>query len=273
VVIVSREAVVRFWKGVDPVGRRIEIVNHAASGGIGLWPGTFDYRASVLSKESRVFEVIGVAGNVSEDLVASKKHPAIYFPLRAGADAQPSLRGMTLMVRTAPGVEIDSAVRREIAAIDPAITPFHARSMMEQIRQFMSTLQSASWTYGVVGLFGLILATVGVAGVTAYSVAKRAHEIGVRIALGAQQGDVLRLVMKEGAALVVLGTIGGLALAWAGMRALSGVFFSVASTVSSSDPVLLVGAPALLAGLALLACYLPARRSTRIDPVVALREE
>ncbi len=272
VVIVSREAVREFWKGQDPVGRSIEIANDAASGGIGLWPGTVDYRSNVLAPESRVYNVIGVAGDVSEDLVASKKHPAIYFPLRAADYAQPSLRGMTLMLRAAPGVDAISAVRREISAIDPRITPFNARSMTEHIRQYMSTLKGASWTYGLIGLFGLILAAVGVAGVTAYSVAKRAHEIGIRMALGAGRSNVLRLVMKEGAVLVIVGTMGGLALAWAGMRALSGMFFSVAS-VRSSDPVLLVGAPLLLAGLALLACYLPARRSMQIDPVVALREE
>jgi ABC-type antimicrobial peptide transport system permease subunit len=226
----------------------------------------------VLATESRVFEVIGVAGDVSEDLVASKKHPAIYFPLRLKDYAQPSLRGMTLMVRAANGVDAIGAVRREISAMDPGITPFNARSMIEHISQYMSTLEGASWTYGLIGFFGLVLAAVGVAGVTAYSVAKRAHEIGIRMALGAQKGNVLALVMKEGAALVMVGTVGGLVCAWAGIRALSGMFFAVAS-VRSSEPVLLIGAPLLLAGLALLACYLPARKSTRIDPVVALRQE
>jgi putative ABC transport system permease protein len=103
-------------------------------------------------------------------------------------------------------------------------------------------------------------------------VAQRGHEIGIRMALGAQKRDVLGLVMKEGAALVTIGTITGLVFAWAGIRALSGLFFTVAS-VRSSDPVLLVGAPLLLAGVAMAACYLPARRATGIDPVVALREE
>ncbi len=271
-VIVSRQAVREFWKGEDPVGRRIEIANAAAAGGMALWPGTIDYRSNMLATESRVFDVIGVAGDVSEDLVASKKHPAIYFPLRLVDYAQPSLRGMTLMVRSANGVDAIGAVRREISAIDPGITPFNARSMIEHISQYMSTLRGASWTYGLIGLFGLVLAAVGVAGVTAYSVAKRGHEIGIRMALGAQKGNVLALVMKEGAALVIVGTLGGLALAWAGIRALSGMFFAVAS-VRSSEPVLLVGAPLLLAGLALLACYLPARRSMRIDPVVTLRQE
>ena len=136
----------------------------------------------------------------------------------------------------------------------------------------MSALTSASWTYGLIGVFGLILASVGLAGVTAYSVTQRSHEIGIRMALGAQKRDVLGLVMKEGVALVTIGTITGLALAWAGIRALSGLFFSVAS-VRSYDPVLLAGAPLLLAAVALAACYVPARRAMGIDPVVALREE
>jgi predicted permease len=271
-VVVSQEAVRQFWPGEDPVGRRIEIANGAASGGIGVWPGTIDYRPGMLGGAPRTFEVVGVARDVSEDIVASKKHPAVYFPLRPPDYAQPSLRGVTLMVRAAPGVDAIGAVRREIASMDAAIAPFNARSMVEHIAQFMSTLKAASWTYGVMGFFGLVLASVGLAGMTAYSVAKRAHEIGIRLALGAQRRNVLGLVMKEGATLVAVGTAAGLALALAGIRALSGIFFSVAS-VQGYDPVLLAGAPLLLAGLALLACYIPARRSLRIDPVVTLRME
>jgi putative ABC transport system permease protein len=219
-----------------------------------------------------MFEVVGMVNDVTEDLVASKKHPAIYFLLHRADYAEPSLRGVTLMIRTAPGVDILSAVQREIAAMDSRLTPFNARSMTEQIAQFMSALRAASWTYGLIGAFGLILASVGLAGVTAYAVAQRGHEIGIRMALGAQKRDVLGLVMAEGAALVTVGTITGLALAWAGIRALSGLFFTVAS-VQSTDPMLLVGAPVLLAGVALAACYLPARKSMRIDPALMLRQE
>jgi ABC-type lipoprotein release transport system permease subunit len=235
-------------------------------------PGTIDFRSQVLGSARRLCEVVGVAGDVAEDLVASKKHPVVYFPLEAGDYAQPSLRGMTLMLRAAPGADAVSAVRREIAAIDPSITPFNARSMIEQIDQFMSALKAASWTYGFIGAFGLILAAVGLAGVTAYSVTQRRHEIGIRVALGAQSRDVLSLVMKGSAVLIGLGTLAGLAFAWAGLRAMSGLFFSVAS-VQGADPVLLIGAPLLLASLALLACYLPARQSLRIDPAVTLRPE
>ncbi len=271
-VIVSQEAARRFWKGEDPVGRRVEISNEEAAGGFGLWPGTIDFRSNVLARDTHSFEIVGVAHDVSEDLVASKKHPAIYFPLRMADYAQPSLRGMTLMVRGAPGVDVIGAVRREVAGMDANITPFNRRSMSEQIDRFMSALKGASWTYGLIGFFGLVLASVGIAGVTAYSVARRAHEIGVRMALGAQKKTILAFVMKQGAVLVVIGTAGGLGLAWAGIRGLSSLFFSVA-TVNTTDPVLLVGAPLLLAGLALLACYIPARRSMQIDPIVVLRQE
>ena len=271
-IIVSQELVRKFWKGADPLGRRIDISNDEASGGFFALPGTIDNRASVLGNGRRVFEVVGVAKDVAEDLVASKKHPAIYFPLHPGDYAQPSLRGVTLMVRAVPGADVISAVRREISAMASDLTPFNARSMAEQIAQFMSALKAASWTYGLIGVFGLILASVGLAGVTAYSVAQRGHEIGIRMALGAQQRDVLGLVMREGATLIAAGTIIGLAFAWAGLRALSGIFFSVAS-VQRSEPMLLVGAPLLLAALAMAACYLPARRAMRVDPAVALRAE
>ena len=271
-VIVSQYAVGVFWKDQDPIGRRIQLRNEKASGGFGMWPGTMDYRSSQLDAEIRTFEVIGVAADVSEDLVASKKHPAIYFPMHAADYAQPSLRGVTLMLRAAPGFDAIGAVRREIANMDSAITPFNAISMGEHIAQFMGALTGASWTYGLLGFFGLVLASVGLAGMTAYAVARRTQEIGIRMALGAQKRDVVVLVMKEGAALALVGIGIGLALAWAGMRALSAAFFTLA-TVKASDPVLLAGAPVLLAALALAACYIPARRSTRIDPALTLRAE
>ena len=237
-----------------------------------MWPGTFDNRQTMVGQDARIVEVVGVVADVSEDLIASKKHPALYFPLQPADYTQPSLRGLTLMMRAAPGTDVIRKARSEIEALDARIAPFNVRSMEQHIDQFMSALKGASWTYGLMGFFGLVLASVGVAGVTAYSVSSRSHEIGIRMALGAQKRSVLALVMKEGAVLVLSGTAIGLALAWAGIRALSGLFFTVAS-VQSFDPVLLGGVPLLLASLALFACYLPARRSARIDPVVTLRQE
>jgi predicted permease len=271
-IIVSQELVRRFWTGGDVLGQPIEIGNGDVSPALGALPGTFDLRPELLGKGRRTYEVVGVAKDLAEDFVAQKKHPLIYFPMRKADFARPSLRGVTLMLRAVPGVDAIGVVRREIASIDPSLTPFNARSMPEQIDEFMSPLRAASWTYGLIGAFGLILASVGLAGVTAYAVSQRGREIGIRVALGAQRSDVLSLVMKEGVVLVTVGTVVGLAAAWAGIRVLSGLFFTVAS-VESSDPLLLAGAPLLLAVLALVACYLPARRSMRIDPAVALRQE
>lgn len=271
-VVVSEELVRAYWTGEEVLGRRIEIGSDEASAGFGAVPGTFDFRPGVLGMPRQVFEVVGVLADVSEDFVASKKHPAIYFPLHSIDYAQPSLRGLTLMVRGKPGADVLGAIEREIEATDHNVTPFNARSMTEQIAQFMYSLRSAAWTWNLIGAFGLILASVGLAGVTAYSVRQRGHEIGIRMALGAQKTDVLALVMKEGALIVMAGTIIGMALTWAGLRLMSSLFFSVAS-VKAFDPLLLAGAPLALSSVALLACYLPARRSLQIDPAVALRGE
>jgi hypothetical protein len=124
-----------------------------------------------------------VAGDVANDLIVQNEHPAIYFPLRSADYAQPSVEGVTLVVRVAPGTDALRAVRREIATINDRVTPFHPRSMRQQIEQFMSPLRLGTWTYGFMGVFGLILASVGLAGVTAYSVTQRGHEIGIRMAL------------------------------------------------------------------------------------------
>jgi putative ABC transport system permease protein len=155
------------------------------------------------------------------------------------------------------------------------VTPFNALTMREHIEQFMSPLRAAAWTYGMVGIFGLVLASVGLAGVTAYSVTQRRHELAVRLAMGAQRRDVVGLVVRDAGYLVMIGTVLGMSIAWAGEHALTAMSASVAkvNSTSISDPVIMIGAPLLLALLALLACYWPASRSTRINPVTALRQE
>jgi ABC-type antimicrobial peptide transport system permease subunit len=124
-------------------------------------------------------------------------------------------------------------------------------------------------------VFGLILAAIGLAGVTAYAVARRYKEIGIRMALGATRAQVLRLVMREGAVLVAVGSALGFVGAMLVSRALASMTAELARAfgASTGDPLLLVGAPLLLGGLAILACYLPARRATTIDPLAALRQE
>jgi predicted permease len=249
-VIVSERLARDFWNGDNPLGRRIEVGR-------------------------QVYQVVGVSKRAKVSFALGQPPPAIYYPLRPENYSRASAAGITLMVRAAPGADALDAVRREISAIDVNLTAFNAFSMTEQIDRLLFVSRIGVWIHGFEGLFGLILASIGLAGMTAYSVAQRGREIGIRIALGAQSADVLGLMMKEGAVLVTVGAILGLAGAWAGTRLLSGLISAVGSVTGTSafEPALLVGAPLLLACLALVACYVPARRSLRIDPVVALRQE
>jgi ABC-type antimicrobial peptide transport system permease subunit len=189
--------------------------------------------------------------------------------------ARPSDRGLTLVVRASPGGDVLGMLLREIEAVDGRITPFHARSMEDQMERILSAVRVTLLVYGAIGVFGLILASVGLAGVTAYSVARRRREIGIRMALGARRIDVLGLAMKEGAALIAVGTIVGFAAARVFIRLLASMLEDIAraTETSASEPALLFGAPALLAFLTLLCCYLPARKSTRIDPAITLRSD
>jgi predicted permease len=272
-VIVSESFVRQMWKGQNPIGRQVQIGN-ASVPPPKIVPDSFDYRSQEKAA-ARTYEVVGVAGDVAEGLVVRQPRPAVYFPLRPADYDRPSLEGVTLIVRTVPGTDALSAIERQIAALSGTVSPFNAMSMQEHIQQFMSPLRTAAWTYAAVGFFGLILASVGLAGMTAYSVTQRRHEIALRMALGARSRDVLQLVVKQAATLVIVGTLIGMALAWAGERALMAMSASVqnVNSTSSTDPIVLIGAPVLLATLALIACYLPARRSVTINPVVALRQE
>jgi predicted permease len=273
-VIVSEELVHEYWAGQNPLGRRIQIENSEAFAPK-IMPGSMDYRLVVPKGSPRTYEVIGVAGDVANDLVVNKKHPAVYFPLRSADVASPSLQGITLLVRATEGSNFLELLSREISTIDANVVPFDVRSMNEHIADFIAPLRSAAWTYGVIGIFGMVLASVGLAGMTAYSVVQRRREIGIRLALGARKGDVVRLVMKQGMLLIGVGTTIGFGCAWTGSRVLSAMNSSVGrvTATNASDPIILFGAPLLLGSVAVLACYLPARKSSRVEPLLVLREE
>jgi ABC-type antimicrobial peptide transport system permease subunit len=213
--------------------------------------------------------------DIRSEFPLAPKQPAVYRPASPSGFARPSMHGVTVLARVAPGFDAPTRLRREIEAIDPDVTVFQVRSMSDEVERMLFLARVATVTYGGMGVFGLILSAVGLASVTAYAVARRTHEIGIRIALGARRGDILRLVLGEAGAITVAGTLVGLALALAATRALGALVETLAETTRTtvSDPLLLGGAPTLLAALALVACYLPARRSTRIDPSLALRSE
>jgi macrolide transport system ATP-binding/permease protein len=250
VLIVNETMARQVWPGDEPVGKTVDF-------------------------DGAHWQVIGVVGDIRPALPLAPTLPAVYRPITPAGFATPSTHGVTVLLRGVPGFEAAERIRAEVEALDPRVTVFQVTRMEDDVMQALYLARVATFIYGGMGVFGLILASVGLAGVTAQAVARRTHEIGIRMALGARRADVLWLVLRESSAIVAAGTIVGLAAALGLTWALASFVEALAETTqtSISDPLLLVGGPALLAALAMIACYLPARRSTRINPVTALRAE
>ena len=225
-----------------------------------------------IKDDKHSYEVVGVVHDLKNGVGPSQ--PLIYLPLTQRNFARPPADGMTVLVRSDAGTDALNGIRREIAFIDPNLKIFNVQTLNEYLDRSRASQRLSVTTYGGIGVFGLVLAAIGLAGVTAYSVAQRRKEIGIRMALGARKGQVLLLVLREGATLVTVGTVLGFLGAFVLAKMLSTLTsaFVDALKVGTNDPRLLVGAPLLLAGLALLACYVPARRAAKIDPLKALRE-
>jgi len=223
--------------------------------------------------DQQPYEVVGVVHDMRNGMGESL--PVVYLPLTQRNFARPPADGMTVMVRSDGGTDALSGIRREIASIDPNLTIFNVRTLSEYLELSRASQRFAVSTYGGMGVFGLVLAAIGLAGVTAYAVARRRKEIGIRMALGARKGQVLGLVLREGMALVSVGTVLGFLGAFAVAKILSALtsVFVESLKIGTDDPRLLLGAPLMLAAVAMLACYVPARRSVHIDPLKVLREE
>ncbi len=223
--------------------------------------------------DKQSYEVVGLVRDLKNGIGVSQS--IVYLPLTPRDFARPPAGGITIMVRSDAGADALSGIRNEIASIDPNLTLFNVQPLSDYLDRSRSATRYSVQTYGGIGLFGLILAAIGLAGVTAYSVAQRRKEIAIRTALGASKAQVLRLVLREGATLVGVGTVLGFLGAVAMAKILSALthIFVEALSVGTNDPRLLLGAPLLLAAVAMLACYVPARRSAQIDPLKALREE
>ncbi len=223
--------------------------------------------------DSQSYEVIGVVRDLKDG--SGVTQPIVYAPLTQRDFARPPAGGITVIVRSDAGANALISVRSAIASIDPNLYLFNVQTLSEYLERTRYITRSALRTYGGIGVFGLVLSAIGLAGVTAYAVARRRKEIGIRMALGARKGQVLRLVLREGAALITVGTFLGFLGAVAMAKVLSALTsqFADAFKIGTTDPRLLIGAPLLLAALALLACYVPARKATRIDPLKALRQD
>jgi macrolide transport system ATP-binding/permease protein len=244
-VVINQAAAQQLFGGADPLGRLIR-------------------------QDERVFQVTGVAQYERTAVFQKDPLPVLFLPFTMD-DLQHGWPVVAVRVRRGVGF---APVRNELRAVDSRLIIFNAETMEEDLAQFNQALGFITAMYGSVGMFALILACVGLAGVTAQSVVRRRKEIGIRMALGARRPQVLRLVMKEGAAMVAVGSVLGIAGAAALVRLLLWASASFATmNPANIEPAQLVGAPLLLIAVAAIACYLPARKSATIDPLTALREE
>jgi putative ABC transport system permease protein len=248
VVLVNQTLARRIWPGEDAIGKRIRL------GG----PQSHDPWLTV----------VGVVGDVKQQNLVDPVLPEVYFPY--GQNPVSWFREATLVVHHAPGaVGLDAAIRREVAAIDRGVPVSGALSMQQVLSEHLRRQRLLSVLFGTFALTALLLCVVGVYGVVSYFVGQRTHEIGIRLALGAPAAGIVRLILGENAALAGAAVGVGVGVALLLTRFLGSLLFGVSPT----DVWTFAGAAVLLMGVALLASYLPARRATRIDPMVALRSE
>jgi putative ABC transport system permease protein len=209
--------------------------------------------------------IIGVVSDEKQDSLASETKPEIFQSHLQYAQTQ-----MSIVVRTSVAPEsLIGAVRGEIRALDKDLPPYDIKTMREVLYESASRERFTTLLLAVFATLALALAAVGIYGVMSYTISQRTHEIGVRMALGAGSGDVLRLILGQGLRLALAGVGVGLLAAFVLTRLMSKLLYGVSAT----DPVTFAAIALLLATVALAACYIPARRATRVDPMVALRQE
>lgn len=215
--------------------------------------------------------IVGVVSDTKQRSLADPAPGAVFIPLaQAAEEAKGILRQSSFVLRTAGDpLLLSAAIRNETRQLDPALTLRNLRSMEQLINRSVAPQRFNLSLLSLFSGLGLLLSAVGIYGVMAYSVSQRTHEIGLRMALGAQARDVLKLVVKQGMTLALVGVGIGLIATFALTRLMKNLLFGVSAT----DPATLTGVTLLLIVSALLACYIPARRATKVDPLVALRHE
>ncbi len=214
--------------------------------------------------------IVGVVGNVKYEGLGEKDQPTMYVPYYSEGWAPWFVHSMYVVVRTptAPG-NITAAVRSAVGSIDNAVPLANVQTMDELLSQSVTAPRLGTILLSSFATLALLLGAIGIYGVMSYAVTQRTHEIGVRIALGAQQRDVLRLVLGSGAKLALIGSAIGVGVSLALTRFLSSLLFGISPT----DLLTFSGVAVLLMAVALVACYLPTRRAMRVDPMTALRHE
>ena len=242
------------------------VINHTAAD---LF-GDTDPLGMVFRLDEKVLQVMGVVKYGLPPPFRVSSTPTVFLPLTVPDLQLPRPQGVAVVVRA----DLDQA-RRALQRVDPNLTMFNARTIGDQLGDLYAVVSYTQAIYAVVGLFALVLASVGLAGVTAHAAMRRRKEIGIRMALGARAPQVLGLVMREGAIMTALGASIGFAFAYALARLLMAVDSQLGQTIvlGTGNPMRLLAGPAVLIAVTALACYLPARRSARLNPLVALREE
>jgi macrolide transport system ATP-binding/permease protein len=244
---------------------RVAIINEAMAQR--YWPdqNAISKRISFKGPNGPFTEIVGVAKTGKYRSIGEASLPYIYLPL--GQNLAPRL---TLIMRTAGDpAELSAALRAEIQAMDRNLPVFDVKTMTEHIGEALSQERLIATMLGIFGSLALVLSTVGIYGLMSYSVSQRRREIGVRMALGARSQDILRLIVSRGLMLTSIGIAIGLAAAIALTRVAGGLLFGISAT----DPITFAVVSMILAGVALGACFVPARRATKVDPMVALRYE
>ncbi|HXI89280.1 MAG TPA: ABC transporter permease [Blastocatellia bacterium] len=240
VIVINKSMADRYWPDADAVGKRVR-----------LWG------------ETRM--IAGIVGDLKDSPGELRAKPGFFFPVNQQAQS-----GLVLVVRTERDpISLLAAMRSEIAALDKELPLSDARTLEQIASAAVARTRFTMLLLSVFAGVALLLAAVGIYGVVSYSVTQRTHEIGIRVALGAQRRDVIGLVARQGMTLVVAGMGAGLAAALVLTRLMSSLLFGV----SAGDPITFAGIAVLLMGVALGACFVPARRAMKMDPMVALRHE
>ncbi len=243
--VISQSLAQKYFPGADPIGRRIQFGN--------------------MDGDQRLLEIVGVVGNAREYGLDSAPALTVY----ANAFQRPQSSSLVMVVRAqTDATTLIPAMRQAVQALNPEI-PTTFRTLTAVYSSSLDARRFSLVIFGVFASVALILATLGLYGVISYVVAQRTHEIGIRLALGAQGADVLRLIVRQGMTLTLCGIVLGLAAAWALTRLMVSLLYGV----TAHDPLTFMGVTLLLATVALVACLIPARRATKVDPLIALRTE
>jgi len=244
VAVIDQTLARRYWPGQDPLGQQLKFGFGVGQQGV---------------------TIVGVVGDIKSDGFEAPSVPHIYVHMRQFAPVN-----AVVFIRSKGDVQnLGESVRQVVEKVDPNV-PVHSISSMDQIiSRSLADRRFALELLGIFAAVALLLAAVGIYGVMSYSFSKRTHEVGIRIALGAQRVDILRMALSEGMRIVVIGLTAGLI----GAAIVTRLFRSMLFEVAPADPTTFLAVSSILAAVALVACYLPAKRATRVDPLVALREE